>query len=111
MGGVAAAALLRAEDFAHLDEAAFPLKSAMMDKPIWQDGGSLIVDPTGEVVAGPLTDEEGILYADVDPARAAFLRDVLLDGQVEFDPADGGQNSQLREMVSQILGFPEFNKQ
>jgi nitrilase len=33
----------------------------------WKNGGSLIVDPTGKVVAGPLVDEEGIIYADIDP--------------------------------------------
>jgi nitrilase len=31
-------------------------------------GGSAIVAPTGEYLAGPLWDEEGILYADLDPA-------------------------------------------
>jgi nitrilase len=30
-------------------------------------GLSLIVDPDGKIVAGPLDGEEGILYADVDP--------------------------------------------
>jgi nitrilase len=30
-------------------------------------GLSLIVDPDGKVVAGPLEAEEGILYADVEP--------------------------------------------
>ena len=29
-------------------------------------GGSSIVSPLGEVVAGPLWDEEGILYAEID---------------------------------------------
>lgn len=29
-------------------------------------GGSAIVAPTGELLAGPLFDEEGILYADID---------------------------------------------
>ena len=29
-------------------------------------GGSVIVSPLGEVIAGPLYDQEGILYADVD---------------------------------------------
>lgn len=29
-------------------------------------GGSMIVDPTGTVLAGPVFDEETILYADVD---------------------------------------------
>src|SRR5699024_11861860 len=30
-------------------------------------GGSVIVAPTGEVLAGPVYDEETILYADIDP--------------------------------------------
>lgn len=29
-------------------------------------GGSVIVAPSGEVLAGPLWDEEGILYAELD---------------------------------------------
>jgi nitrilase len=32
-------------------------------------GLSVIVDPDGKIVAGPLDSEEGILYADVDPAQ------------------------------------------
>ncbi|MGC2941290.1 MULTISPECIES: carbon-nitrogen hydrolase family protein [unclassified Brevibacterium] len=31
-------------------------------------GGSVIITPTGEVLAGPVYDEETILYADIDPA-------------------------------------------
>jgi nitrilase len=31
-------------------------------------GGSAIIAPTGEYLAGPLWDEEGVLYADLDPA-------------------------------------------
>jgi nitrilase len=34
------------------------------------DGYSVIVDPTGKVLAGPLVREEGILYADLDLAAA-----------------------------------------
>jgi len=32
-------------------------------------GGSLIVDPDGKIVAGPLNGEDGILVAQVDPAQ------------------------------------------
>jgi nitrilase len=42
-------------------------------------GGSVIVSPLGDVVAGPLWDQEGILYADLDMgeiARARFDFDV-----------------------------------
>ena len=41
---------------------------------ILNPGGSLIVDPAGSLVAGPLLDEEGILYADCDPAAALIAR-------------------------------------
>ncbi len=34
-------------------------------------GGSVIVSPLGEIIAGPLFDEEGILYADLDLADVA----------------------------------------
>lgn len=42
-------------------------------------GGSVIVDPQGTVLAGPVYEEEAILYADIDPAertRGAFDLDV-----------------------------------
>ena len=34
-------------------------------------GDSVIVDPRGKVVAGPLHEEYGILYADIDPAQSS----------------------------------------
>jgi nitrilase len=37
-------------------------------------GDSVIVAPSGEVVAGPLHEEHGILYAECDPARVAGAR-------------------------------------
>jgi nitrilase len=43
-------------------------------------GGSAILAPGGEYLAGPLWDEEGILYADLDPA-------VLYSARQRFDPA------------------------
>jgi nitrilase len=42
-------------------------------------GHSTIVAPDGSVIAGPLTEHEGILYADFDPAVARAMRQ-------EFDP-------------------------
>ena len=41
-------------------------------------GGSLIVDPYGNVLAGPLWDEEGILYAELD-------MDNLHQARLDFD--------------------------
>lgn len=39
----------------------------LADQPdVMCSGGSVIVAPTGEVIAGPLWNEEGILYADLD---------------------------------------------
>jgi nitrilase len=40
-------------------------------------GDSVIVDPRGVVVAGPLHEKHGILYADCDPARAAAAKRTL----------------------------------
>ncbi len=37
----------------------------------------MIVGPDGRVVAGPLRDEYGIIYADCDPAAAAAARRTL----------------------------------
>jgi predicted amidohydrolase len=34
-------------------------------------GGSAIVSPLGEMLAGPLYDQEGILYAELDLAEVA----------------------------------------
>jgi nitrilase len=42
-------------------------------------GMSTIVGPRGEILAGPLVEQEGILYAELDPARARAVR-------AEFDP-------------------------
>lgn len=37
----------------------------------------MAVDPTGEIVAGPLVDKEGIIYLDVDPMVAIQERQKL----------------------------------
>ena len=41
-------------------------------------GGSVIVDPLGEVLAGPLYDEEGLLFAEID-------LDQVTRGRYDFD--------------------------
>jgi len=49
------------------------------DQPdIMCSGGSVIVSPLGEIIAGPLYDEEGILYAELDMSE-------IIKGKVDFD--------------------------
>ncbi|MHA2253387.1 MAG: carbon-nitrogen hydrolase family protein [Candidatus Kariarchaeaceae archaeon] len=68
---ISVSGLLRASDFQSLKEEVFPMKEIMMKRTEnWQNGGSIIVDPTGKIVAGPLIDQEGIVYADIDPLLA-----------------------------------------
>jgi nitrilase len=43
-------------------------------------GGSAIVGPDGQYLAGPLWDQEGVLYAELDPQR-------LYEARQRFDPA------------------------
>ena len=47
--------------------------------PIMSRGGSVIVSPFGEVLAGPLWDEEGVLTADLDLG-------MLTRARLDFDP-------------------------
>jgi len=56
----------------------FPLRDALADcPPTLLDGGSVIVDPWGEVLAGPVRGREEILVADCDPAAILAARRVL----------------------------------
>jgi nitrilase len=45
---------------------------------IMSNGGSMIVSPLGEVLAGPLRDKEGILYANLDTSD-------LIKSKLDFD--------------------------
>jgi len=69
---ISASGIIRPSDFSHLDEKEFPFKQQMQNIPekFIFNGGSCIVNPKGVVVAGPLVEEEGIIYADVDPLMA-----------------------------------------
>jgi nitrilase len=57
----------------------FPARAALFpDADEWvNDGDSVVVDPAGKVVAGPLRREVGVLYAEVDVARVAPARRTL----------------------------------
>ncbi|KKM78405.1 hypothetical protein LCGC14_1360310 [marine sediment metagenome] len=68
---ISVSGMFRSSDISHLDKEEFPIKDMMESRnDYWQNGGSMIVDPRGKVVAGPLVDEEGIIYADIDPIVA-----------------------------------------
>ena len=57
----------------------FPLRTALEGPDLIGTGGSAILAPTGAYLAGPLYEEEAILYAELDPA-------VLLAERQRFDP-------------------------
>lgn len=57
----------------------FPSKAALFPDPqAWfNPGDSVVVSPEGNIVAGPLRNEQGILYADIDSARTAIAKRAL----------------------------------
>jgi len=57
----------------------FPLRAELDGAGVLGRGGSAILAPDGAYLAGPLYDEEGILYAELDPSR-------LLAERQRFDP-------------------------
>jgi len=57
----------------------FPLRSEIEGAGTFGRGGSAILAPDGSYLAGPLYDEEGVLYAELDPSR-------LLAERQRFDP-------------------------
>jgi len=58
----------------------FPLRDELAGRDILGRGGSAILGPDGAYLAGPLFDEEGILYAELEPGRLAEERQ-------RFDPS------------------------
>jgi nitrilase len=57
----------------------FPLRELLEGADLLGRGGSAILGPDGSYLAGPLYDEEGVLYAGLDPAR-------LFEERQRFDP-------------------------
>jgi len=47
----------------------FPLRKLLEGHDVIGRGGSAVLAPDGSYLAGPLYDEEGVLYAELDPAR------------------------------------------
>jgi nitrilase len=58
----------------------FPLRHALDGHDVIGRGGSAILAPDGTYLAGPLYGEEGVLTAELEPAR-------LLEERQRFDPA------------------------
>jgi nitrilase len=58
----------------------FPLRELIEGHDILGRGGSAILAPDGSYLAGPLYDDEAVLYADLDPQR-------LYEERQRFDPA------------------------
>ncbi len=58
----------------------FPLRDLLDGQGVIGRGGSAVLAPDGSYLAGPLYDEEGVLYADLDPA-------LLYEERQRFDPA------------------------
>jgi nitrilase len=58
----------------------FPLRDLLDGVDVIGRGGSAILAADGTYLAGPLYDEEGILYADLEPSR-------LWEERQRFDPA------------------------
>jgi nitrilase len=57
----------------------FPLRELIADRDVLGRGGSAILGPDGAYLAGPLYDEEGVLYARLEPER-------LWEERQRFDP-------------------------
>ena len=57
----------------------FPERAKLFpDLEAWYNpGDSVIVDPRGNIVAGPLNEKHGILYADCDPAESSAAKRTL----------------------------------
>ena len=72
---IGAGCSLRASDI----PAGFPGRELLFpDSDEWLNpGDSIVVAPGGTVVAGPLHEEHGLLFADIDPARVAAAHRTL----------------------------------
>jgi nitrilase len=55
-------------------------------------GNSVIVDPDGEILAGPLTGEDGIIFAEIDVSAARTARQ-------EFDPVGHYSRSDILRLT------------
>jgi nitrilase len=70
----------------------FPLASEIDGAVLLGRGGSAILGPDGSYLAGPLYDDEGILYAELDPTA-------LLAERQRFDPAGHYNRPDVLELI------------
>ena len=75
----------------------FPLRALIEGRDILGRGGSAILGPDGSYLAGPLYDEEGILYAELDP-------DQLRQARQRFDPAGHYHRPDVLKLTVTPLG-------
>ena len=78
----------------------------LKDQPdIMCRGGSTIISPLGEVLAGPLYDQEGVLYADLDMSEIA-------QGKFDFDVAGHYARADVfKLLVNEEPQFPVVTKE
>ena len=79
----------------------FPLREEVLEfGPQFLAGESMIVAPDGTVLAGPVSDEETIVYADIDV-------NVVLEERQNFDPAGHyGRTDVFRLLVNRAQPEP-----
>ncbi len=70
----------------------FPLRQLLDGADVVGRGGSAILAPDGSYLAGPLYDEEGILYAELEPER-------LYEERQRFDAAGHYHRPDVFELV------------
>jgi len=67
---ISTSGLIIPSELSHLDNKDFPIKDKLESRTALWNGGSMIADPRGKVIAKPLVGKEGIIYADIDPLIA-----------------------------------------
>src|SRR5690349_14364648 len=75
----------------------FPLAAEIEGDALLGRGGSAILAPDGSYLAGPLYDEEAILYADLDPGR-------LLAERQRFDPVGHYSRPDVLQLTVRVDG-------
>jgi nitrilase len=75
----------------------FPLRALLEGRDILGRGGSAILAPDGTYLAGPVYDEEAMLYAELDP-------DQLRQARQRFDPAGHYHRPDVLKLTVSPLG-------